>query len=47
MWAKGNKKDDPILNRTPKQITHVRICLETAAYSSTTTEDQHPQRTSM
>ena len=38
------KKDDPILKMTPKQVTHVRICQnlpETAAYSSTTTEDQH------
>ena len=53
-----NKKDDPILNMTPKQVTRVRMCQRlllipeqpqrTSIHRGpASTKDQHPQRTSI
>ena len=38
---KSNRKDDPILNMTPKQVTRVRICQRLLFIA------QQPLRTSM
>ena len=35
-----DKKDDPILNMTPKQVTHVRIC-QILLLIVQQTQDQH------
>ena len=36
-----NRKDDPILSMTPKQVTHIRICQRLlAGHSSATTESE-------
>ena len=42
MSLNSGKKDDPVLNMTPKQVTHVRICQRLLLLIA-----QQPQRTSM